>query len=160
MALENYAQNLASTNYQNVYNNALQGYNTNYGVWNNQQNNDYNRLMGVSSAGQNAANSANSAGQAAVNGISSNILGTAQNVAQQGSNAAAANASGIIGQANAYGGMAQGVGNSISNLSLLQQLYGGSNGGGTNPYQTLYSAQNPGYIGADNSYLYNPTIGG
>lgn len=147
------AQDYASNEYGNVYNRALNNFNTNYGVWNNDNNNIYNRLMGVSGAGQNAANQSNLAGQSAVNGISSNILGTAQNVAQQGSNAAAANASGIVGQANAYGGMATGIGSSLNNLAQIQSLYG--NSGSSVPNSTLGST---GY-GTLNSSAYAPAAG-
>jgi hypothetical protein len=122
------AQDYASNEYNNVYNRALTGYTTNYNQFEQQQANQYNRLAALAGIGQTAASQLGSAGQAASNNVSSNLLGTASNIGQQYNNAAAANASGTVGAANAYGGAISGIGNNISNLALLNQLYGGSNG--------------------------------
>src|SRR5215469_15582063 len=49
--LNNYAQGVASTNYQNVFNNALTQYQTSYNSFLNNQNNQYQRLLGLSGIG-------------------------------------------------------------------------------------------------------------
>lgn len=140
-AVNNYAQQLASTNYQNVYNDAYNTYAAGYNQYENQQANTFNRLSALAGGGQTAANTLGTLGQSASNSVSNNLLGTASAMGQQGNNAAAANASGLVGSANAYSGA---IGNTTSNLSqlaLLQQLYGGSSSG--NPYQTLANQSNP-----------------
>ncbi len=53
--LEQYGQGLASTNYQQVYNNAMQQYQQQYTQFQNNQSNLYNRLMGVGQTGLSAA---------------------------------------------------------------------------------------------------------
>lgn len=119
-AVNAYGQAFGSNEYQNVFNR----YET-------QQQGEYNRLAGLAGAGQNAANTLGQLGQGASNNVTSNLLGTAGAISQQNSNAAAANASGIVGSANAWGGALGGSASSISNLLLLQQLYGqGGLGGG------------------------------
>lgn len=125
-ALDTYAQDYASNEYGNVYNRALQGYQTNYNVYNNDQNNIYNRLMGIAGVGQQATNTAAQLGSNASQQVSNNLIGTAQNVGQQQNNAAAATASGYVGAANAWGGAVNGIGNNFSNLYQLQ------NGGKSN----------------------------
>jgi len=129
-ALNNYAQNVASTGYQNAYNNAYNTYATNYNQYEQQQNNDYNRLASIAGVGQTAANQLGSIGQGASNNVTSNLLGTAQAQGQDYQNAAAANASGVVGQANAYGGALSGATSNLSQLALLSQLYGGGGGAG------------------------------
>jgi predicted flap endonuclease-1-like 5' DNA nuclease len=131
-ALDTYGQDYASNEYNNVYNRALTGYDTNYNVFQQNQANQFNRLAAISGIGQTAAGNLANAGQAASNNVSSNLLGTAQGMGQQLNNAAAANASGIVGSANAWGGALGNTGNNLSQLLMLQQLQGG--GGGTANY--------------------------
>lgn len=126
-SMNNYAQGVASTNYQNVFNNALTQYQSAYNTFLNNQNNTYSRLMGLSQQGLSAAGGA---GQTAATfgGDIASLYG------QQGAAAAA----GTLGQAQAYTGM-------LGNLSSLAQLYGltnsSANGGG----------------GGGSSYNVNPT---
>lgn len=127
-ALDTYGQDYASNEYNNVYNRALTGFQTDYNQYNNDQSNMYNRLAALSGVGQTAANNLSSAGQAASNNVSSNLLNSAANIGQQYNNAGAANASGIVGAANGYGGAISGVGSNLQNLLLLQQLQGGGSG--------------------------------
>lgn len=115
--LNNYAQGTASTNYQNTFNNALTGYQTAYQSFQNNQQNEYSRLMGLSGQGLQAAGGASSA-ETNLGGDIASLYG------QMG----AAQAQGTIGKANAYGGMFQGIGNSISNGLMLNSLNGGSSG--------------------------------
>lgn len=123
------AQDYASNEYGNVYNRALNTFGTNYGVWNNDQNNIYSRLMGLSNAGQTAATSQGSLGQSAAGNVAGIDTSTGQQVGQDYGNAAAANASGVVGSANAWSGALGNTGNNLSNLLLLSQLQGGSGSG-------------------------------
>lgn len=116
--LDQYNQGLASTQYQNAYNN----YNTN-------QNNLYSKLSGTSLSGQNAANSINSNGlatQQSIAGESANATNN-QNALQSQNGTTQANADLAQGQAWQTGL------NNVSNLagfgSGFQQGFGGTNSG-------------------------------
>jgi len=117
--LNNYAQGVASTNYQNVFNNALTQYQTSYNSFLNNQNNQYQRLLGLSGIGLNAAQGS---GQL-MTGMGSDI---ASLIGQQG----AARAAGTIGAANAISSGVGGGLSSIGNYLTLQSLMGGGGGGG------------------------------
>ena len=130
-ALDTYAQDYASNEYGNVYNRALQGYQTNAGNYYTGQNNAYSRLMGVSSQGQNAATTASSLGQSGANAIAGTITQGANNVNQQNNNAALATASGYLNQGQAWGKGIASAGNNFSNLYQLQNQNQGD------PYRTL-----------------------
>ncbi len=141
-ALGQNAQNYADTNYNNVYNQALQTHGTNYNTWANQQASEYNRLAGMAGMGQTAANTMNTEGLQSTGQMASTLNNTGQQVGQQNNNAAAATASGYIGAGNAYGGMASNLGNSLSQMLMLRSLYGGQGGGqgngnGSNPYDFM-----------------------
>lgn len=143
--LNQFAQDYASNEYNNVYNRALEGYNTNYNVWANDQANRFNRLEALAGGGQVAANNLSTAGQNFANAASNNVLGTAAAMGQDYQNAGAANASGIAGSANAWGSALGGIGGNISNLYMLSQLQGlgGSgavnySGGYANPTELSY----------------------
>lgn len=80
----------------------------------------YNRLAGVSGAGQTAVNTVANAGTNATNAISGNIT-----------DAGNARAAGIVGGANAWGGAAQGINsalNSYQSNQILQALLRNNNG--------------------------------
>lgn len=127
-ALDQYSQGLASTNYQQVYNNAIQQYQQAYNIFQGNQANTFNRLAALSGVGQTAATTLGSLGQSAATNIA-NINATAGGqIGNSLQNAGAARASGYAGIANSLTG---GIG-SISQYLLLQQLLG--NGGGSNPY--------------------------
>ena len=128
-ALDAYGQNLASTNYQNTYNQAFNTYAQNYNQYQNQQANQYNRLAALSGIGQTTAQDLGTLGQSASNNVSSNLLNTAAGMGQQYNNAAAANASGTVGAANAWSGALGGTTNNLSQLAMLQQLFGAGSGG-------------------------------
>ena len=136
-ALDTYGQDYASNEYGNVYNRALQGYQTNSGNYYTGQNNAYNRLMGVSSQGQQTAETAGTLGQSAATNASNTLMQGAGAVNQQNNNAAAATASGYAAQGNILGNAVSGAGNNFGNLVAMQ------NASSYNPYHTLYSAQNP-----------------
>lgn len=121
-ALNQYGQNYADTNYNNVYNQALQTYGTNYNVWANQQASEYNKLAGLAGMGQTTAQTLNTEGLQSTGQIANTLGQTGQNIAQQNSNAAAATASGYVGSANAWGGAASGIGNSLGQMGMLYSL--------------------------------------
>src|SRR6185503_13969473 len=121
-ALDTYGQDYASNEYGNVYNRALTGFQTGYNQYNNDQNNIFNRLSALAGGGQTSAGQLASSGQAAANNVSQNLLNTGQNIGQDYQNAGAANASGIIGGANAWTGALGGTSSNIQQLLLLKQL--------------------------------------
>lgn len=135
-SLNAYAQNLASTNYQNTYNNAYNTYASGYNQFQNQQSNEYNRLSALAGGGQTTANTLATIGSNAASGVTSNLTNTASQIGQDTQNAAAANASGIVGAANAYGGALSGTAGNLSNLALLSQLSGAA--GANNPNSSNY----------------------
>lgn len=114
-ALENYGQNFASNEYSNVYNRAMNDYNTNVLG-------PYNRLSSLAGVGQQAQASGAAQGQqAASNTTNIDLTGGAQQ-GQDINNAAAAQASGYVGSANAYGSALSGAGNNLTQAYLLSQL--------------------------------------
>ncbi len=159
-ALDTYGQDYASNEYGNVYNRALNTFGTNFNAYNTGQANQYNRLAGLSGAGQATAAGMAQQGQAASNNVTSNLLQTGQNVGQQINNAGAATASGYVGAANAYGTALNGIGNNLTNLGLMSQLSRsgyGSGAGGLAASQQL--ASNTNYIPTLNQTS-NALIGG
>ncbi|WP_348269755.1 hypothetical protein P8936_16530 [Edaphobacter paludis] len=121
-SLNNEAQDYASNEYGNVYNRALNTYDTNYNAYNTNQTNQYNKLASLSGVGQQTATNLANQGQSASNNVSSNLLTTGAQQGQDLQNAGAATASGYVGAANAYSGALNGIGNNLSNLGLLSQL--------------------------------------
>lgn len=118
--LNNYAQGVASTNYQNTFNNALTQYQQAYQSFLNNQNNTYQRLMGLSGQGLSAAGGAGNL----ISGIGG-AIGTLYG--GQG----AAQAAGTLGGANSLLGM-------IPSLTgSLGQLAGILGGQGNNPFQDV-----------------------
>jgi hypothetical protein len=139
-AISQYNEGLASTNYQNVYNNALQGFNTNLGaaqslygqgfnVAASQIGQNYNEAAGLTGIGQTATQQLNQAGQ--------NYANNAGNLLTSGASATAA---GQVGAANAYTNALSGLGNSASNAALYS-LLGQSSFGGANPLPGSFGSQ-------------------
>lgn len=129
-ALVNYAQNAATQNYQQVYNNALQSYNTNaqtglnaYGANANNfytgQNNLNGILSNLTNTGLNASNSFTNATGTNLNQQSGLLqaIGLAQGNADI--NAAQAHAGGTIGAANS---IISGIGGATNNLQSMLAL--------------------------------------
>lgn len=125
--IQDYAQGLASTTFQQQYQNALQNFMTNYGT----QSDQYNRMAGLVGVGQNAAAGVGNAGLQTAN--------TAGNYLTQGANAQAA---GMMGSANAIN---QGLG-SVSQGGLLYSLLqnGGFGGGGGGSSPSIYGTTQSG----------------
>ena len=129
--MNQYAQGLASSNYQNTFNNALTQYQNAYQSFLNNQNNTYSRLMGLSGQGLQAAGGAGNL----ISGIGGDI---ASLYGQQG----AAQAQGTIGQANALGGIFPGIANSFGMYGLLSKM-GGAGGFGGAPAPPIQVTQMP-----------------
>lgn len=121
-AIQKYGQDYASNEYGNVYNRALQQYQQNYNIFQNNQSNTFNRLAALAGIGQTATGELNSAAQNLGNN-GANILINSGNAQAQGiNNAAAARASGYAAGGNIWGGALNGMTNNLSNLYLLSQL--------------------------------------
>lgn len=127
-AEQQFGQNLASTNYNNVYNQALQTYNTNYNTWANQQANEYNRLSALAGGGQIAAQQLNTLGANTAANETGLLSNTGKEIGADYQNAAAATASGYVGAANAWGGALGSSSSNIEQMLLLQQLLGNQQG--------------------------------
>lgn len=123
-ALNDYIQGSASNEYGNVYNRALQNYNTNYNTFTNDQTNEFNRLMALQGGGQTSANNLSASGLTAAGNAANIGLTASGQIGQQLNNAGAATASGYIGGANAINGAIGGATNSLSTLALLNMLKG------------------------------------
>lgn len=116
-ALQQYGQQLGEQNYQQVYNNALQNYMANYQT-----------LQGGTNTGLSSTAELGQVGQAGAQNLANvDLTGGAQQ-AQQINNAAAARASGYLGTAAAYSGMANQLANIGSNY--FSGGMGGQMGGG------------------------------
>lgn len=115
---ERYGQDYASNEYSNVYNRALQGYNTNYNVWANDQGNTFNRLAALSGAGQTAVAGLNSAGQSAASNAAGINQSNASALGGLATSGAASLGAGIVGATNAVN---SGIGN-YNQYQLLQQI--------------------------------------
>jgi hypothetical protein len=120
-ALNNYAQNYAQQDYSNVYNQAFNTFETN-------QANTYNRLAALSGLGQQTATTLGSEGQQAASNAGNIDITLGAQEGQDYQNAAAAEASGYIGSANAWSSALSGGSSNLMNLALLSQLYGGGSG--------------------------------
>lgn len=111
-ALSNYANDYGSTKANDAYNR-----------FNTDQSNVYNRLAGISGAGQTATNQVQAAGTNMANQVSNSLT-------DQGN----ARSAGIIGGANAWGNTASGLNGIYQNYNsnqMLQQLLNGSGGNTT-----------------------------
>jgi hypothetical protein len=132
-ALQQYGQDYASNEYQNVYNRALQNYNTNFNVFNANQSNLYNRFANIAGLGQTTAQQLGNVGMGTAGQIGNTLMTSGAQIGQQMNNAAAARASGYVGGANAWGG-------AMGNLSNLAQMYSimnkGNNPASPNNYPT------------------------
>jgi hypothetical protein len=112
-ALERYAQDYSSNEYQNVFNRSLTDYQQAYNQFQQAQANQFNRLAAISGVGQTAAQQLNSAGAAAAGNVGNILLGSGQQIGQDLQNAGAARASGYVGAANSYSNILGGITGSL-----------------------------------------------
>lgn len=126
-ALGNYAQNFAQTDYSNIYNQALQQYQMGYGQFQQNQQNEYSRLMGLSGYGPTSTAQMGTYGQAAANNMTNLYLTGGMQQAQQLNNQGSATAAGDIGSAQAWNNMISGMEGWLSPMSMMGQ--GGGMGG-------------------------------
>lgn len=120
--LDAFSQNLASTGYQQAFNNALQNYQQNYNIFNQNQGTSFNRLASLAGLGQTSVGQLSSAGENAATTGSSTLMGAAGAIGQAQQNAAAATASGYVGGANATAGGINSVASAASLPFYLQAL--------------------------------------
>lgn len=111
VALTKYGQGLATTTYQQAYENALRQYTTNLNAAGQGTN------IGLSSTGQ-----LGQFGQGAANNLSNLYLTGGAQQASQINNKGAAIAAGDIGAANAYGNMFNGIANGITSGVAMSQM--------------------------------------
>ena len=123
---EQLGQNLAQSDYGNVYNQALQQYQ----LAQNNSTNIFNRLADISGMGQTSLQQIANTGTAAAGQVGNTLSNTSALMGQDIQNAGAATASGYVGSANAYQGALGSLGN-LAMLPYLSQLMG--QGGGTYP---------------------------
>lgn len=120
--LLNYSQGLASTNYQNAFNNALQTYGTNYGVFQNNLQNLRGNLGSLAAGGQQAASTLGGLAAGQAGQIAGVTTGGAQSIADLLGQKGAATASGYVGGANAWANGLGGAGNAVTQGLLLSSL--------------------------------------
>lgn len=144
--IDQYSQGLASTNYQNTYQNALTQYQSAYNTFQNNQANLFNRQASVAGIGQTTAGQLGSQGQAAASNAGNISVNLGQQIGNNLQNAGAATASGYVGAANS---LTSGV-NGITGAITLQNLLAGQTGGYNAPF----------YGPTDQQLGYDPTGGG
>jgi hypothetical protein len=120
--MNSFGQGLASTNYQNTFNNALQQYNSAYNTFQNNQNNTYNRLFGLSNQGLSATGQMGNLNQMAAGNFGNITTGTGADIASLYNQQGAAKAAGTIGTGSALSGMFNNLGNTAMQYGLLNQL--------------------------------------
>jgi hypothetical protein len=121
VALQKFGTGLADTTYGDLYNRALQTYNTNLSSL------VSGTQLGETAAGQVGAEGGTAAGQYA--GVQ---MQGAEASAEQNNNIAQARASGYLGKSNAYSNMINGITNGVSGIRLPG---GGSNDDSSQPWQ-------------------------
>lgn len=135
-ALDRYAQDYASNEYQNVYNRSLTDYQQAYNIFNQNQANIFNRYADLAGIGQTSAQQLSNAGLTTGSNVGNTLLTSGAQIGQDLNNAAAARASGYVGAANAYGSALGSLGGLGSLLPLYSLL-----GSGAAPWQQ--TALNP-----------------
>jgi hypothetical protein len=134
-ALARYGQDLASTEYGNVYNRALGENTAAYGRLFGEQQNRNNQLMSLANLGATAASAQGNLGSTYA-GQAGTLLGSqATNIGNNLTGAGNANAASTLAQGNAWNQGLQGVGQGANNalqMYYLSRLYGGG-GAGTIP---------------------------
>lgn len=138
--LNNYAQGVASTNYQNTYNNALQAYNTNFSTNEQSQNDLFNRLYSTTGLGANAAANLNSVSANTSNALAGGLMENAKTVGNDIMGVGNAQAAGTVGASNALTAGITGAGNAIGQGFSLKGLLGAMNSSNPNAGAGTYNS--------------------
>lgn len=117
-----------------MYNQALQSYGANFNTFQANQSNLYNRLMGVSQLGSNAAANLNNVQAGSTNALGNTLLSGAQLQGNDIMGVGNALAAGTVGRANALSGGLSGGANALGQGITLSQLLGAQNGSNNLPY--------------------------
>jgi hypothetical protein len=110
-AMERYAQDYASNEYDKIYNRGLGEYRQAYDIYNNNQTNQFNRLSSMAGTGQQAGTSLGTFGQNYGNAASGLITDIGN-----------ANAAGIVGGQNAWNGAFGNIGNNYLTQAAANSL--------------------------------------
>ena len=140
--LEQYGTGLANQTYGDVYNRALNQYQTNYQTFLNNQQGLYGRLMGLSGTGLTATAQLNQMRQQAAQNYGQLGMTAAGWQGQDIVNAAQARAGGIMGAANAWRGALSGLGGAAMTYGMGQQ-----GGGGTTDLSSMVGTNPEDYVG-------------
>jgi hypothetical protein len=134
--LLDYSQGAASQEYGDAFNRSLQTYNTNANNFYTGQNNAFNRNFSLSQLGQNSTLNMNNLLQTGATNTGNIDLTTANMVNQQTNNAAAAQASGIVGGTNALTAGIGGAANATAGTLMMPGLFGNgsTNSSGNNSF--------------------------
>lgn len=148
-ALTRFNQDYASNEYGNSYGRARSGYESDRAAFGADNMNEYNRLMGVQGAGQNAINS--------TNGLAGTVQGNASN-AYQGIASGMANASNQFGQSsnNLYSNLMGNNNARANSQSAYNNAYGNAVGGGlgaaAGAWNSYQKKNNPSLYGNSGNY--------
>lgn len=116
-ALSRYGQDYGSNEYQNVYNRSKDAYQMAYNQFQQKQSDRFNRLASLSGLGQTAAGQLNNTGSAVAGQNAGILQNSANSIGNSQESAAAARASGYVGNANVWG-------NTLGSLSNIFGQYG------------------------------------
>lgn len=137
-----FAQDYASNEYGNVYNRAMNTFDTNYNTFSADQTSKYNRLASLAGVGQQTASQLGTLGQNNANNTGNLLIAGGNAQASGINNAAAATASGYQNQGNIYGSALSGIGGQAAGLAQLYALLNQQNQQNQNgPYSTNVGSQ-------------------
>lgn len=114
-ALTDYAQGMASQEYQNSYNRYDTDYRRAFDTFNANKTNLFNRLASMAGVGQQTATTLGSAGQRYASDVGNTSTTAAARAGDLNTDAAAARASGYVGSANAWNDYLSGLGGLFKN---------------------------------------------
>lgn len=116
------AQGIAGQGYQNVYNRSKGEFDTAYNLFANERASRLNPLLSMAGLGQTSVGQLNSAIGNAGSNAANITLGTAANVTDQQTSAAASRASGYAAGGNIWGNTLGNIGNTIQDTITLREL--------------------------------------
>lgn len=126
LALQRRNQTLASEEFGDVYNRALQSYMTRYNTFAGERTNAYNEQANIAGMGQQSANLLSNAGQSSVNAQTGIATTSAAQQNQENQAAAHQRASGYATGANLWGNTIGQIGQIPLQAYLMNQMYGTS----------------------------------